>query len=206
MDITRFPLTWPFGWPRTGIAKMRRSEFGDHSIAECTQEIVRQLNLLRASSIVISTNLKIRGDGLPYSNQRQPNDPGVAVYFKLHRFVAAKVIYDDRVLACDKWDLVEDNLWSVAKHVDALRGQQRWGVGNIEQAFAGYTALPPGHPASPDPWWSVLGVGPTASEELIRDAYRALAKQWHPDMPGGDASKFHRIQAAYETALKERRP
>lgn len=199
MDVTRYPLSWPFGWPR--VTSRSRSEFGNHSIADCVDEIIRQLNLLRASNIVISTNLKVRGDGLPYSNQRQPDDPGVAVYFKLHRFVAAKVVYDDRVLACDKWGKVEDNLWAIAKHIDALRGQQRWGVGSVEQAFAGYQALPP----APDveAWWMVLGVERNAYVETIKAAYRAKAKATHPDT-GGDADAFSRVQAAYEAAMKDK--
>jgi len=198
MDVNRYPLTWPFGWARS--TSRNRSEFGNHSIADCIDEIIRQLNLLRASEIVISTNLKVRGDGLPYSTQRQPDDPGVAVYFKLRRFVAARVVYDDRVLACDKWGKVEDNLWAVAKHIDALRGQQRWGVGNVEQAFAGYQALPPA--AGPEPWWTVLGIERGAGLAEIRVAYRAKVKEAHPDA-GGNADAFNRVQQAYEAAMKE---
>jgi hypothetical protein len=201
-----YPLQWPFGWARTPIGKMRRSEFGNHSIAECTQEIIRQLNLLRAKSVVISTNLRVRNDGLPYSNQRQPDDPGVAVYFRLVKSFDPQQAHSgqaftDHVLACDRWDLVEDNLWAVAKHVDALRGQQRWGVGNVEQAFAGYQALPPA--SDPDAWWTVLHVERTADWDQIRDAYRLRVKQTHPDV-GGDQAEFIKIQRAYEAAAKER--
>jgi hypothetical protein len=57
------------------------------------------------------------------------------VYFKLHG--------KDRVLACDKWDRVADNIAAIAAHIDAIRRQDRYGVGTIDQAFAGYSALPP---------------------------------------------------------------
>ena len=73
---------------------------------------------------MISTNLKLRLDGLPRSDQATPADPGVAVYFELD----GKTI----VLACDKWNRVADNIYAIAKHVDALRGQDRWGVGTVE--------------------------------------------------------------------------
>ena len=201
MTIQAYPLAWPFGWPR--VSRVSSSNFGDHSIAECVDEIKRQLHLLGATGIVISSNLQLRQDGLPRSNQSQPRDVGAAVYFELPGRTPNNRPH--RVLACDRWIRVEDNLWAIARHIDALRGQQRWGVGSMDQAFAGYTALPPGHPASPDPWWSVLGVGPTASDALIRDAYRELAKKSHPDMQGGDTSEFQRIQQAYESALRERR-
>lgn len=150
--------------------------------------------LLGATSATISSNLELRQDGLPKSNQRQPNDVGVAVYFKLKK--------SDRVLACDKWARIEDNMWAIAKHIDALRGQQRWGVGSIDQAFAGCTALPAAGETSGETWWSVLGVNRTDSADLIRAAYRAKAKASHPDL-GGTTEDFQRIQQAWEQADKE---
>lgn len=64
-DISRYPLTWPFGWPRA--KRTVSSQFGNHSIFECVREIERQITMLRGTSIVISTNLLLRQDGLPRS-------------------------------------------------------------------------------------------------------------------------------------------
>jgi len=36
---------------------------------------------------------------------------------------------------------VSDNIAAIAAHIEALRAQERYGVGTIEQAFAGYSAL-----------------------------------------------------------------
>lgn len=193
MSNQAYPLSWPTAWPR--VKWRNRSNFGERSIAVCVDEILRQLSLLGATSTTISSNLELRQDGLPKSNQRQPSDVGVAVYFKLKKA--------DRVLACDKWARIEDNMWAIAKHVDALRGQQRWGVGSIDQAFAGYTALPAAGATTGESWWSVLEVNRTDSGDLIRAAYRAKAKVMHPDM-GGTADAFQRIQTAWEQAEKER--
>jgi len=54
---------------------------------------------------------------------------------------------------------------------------------------------------TPD-YYAVLGVGSDADQELIRSAYLALAKQYHPDSaaaasPKND-EKFHSVSEAYE--------
>lgn len=174
---TAFPLQWPAGWPR---AKYRqRAVFGKFSsrgwkeqatVANGRERLSGELDRLGARYSVLSTNLELRLDGLPRSNQAEPYDPGVAVYFQLEGKPIA--------LACDKWDRVADNIIALAKHIEALRGMDRWGVGTAAQAFAGYEALP-----APDPWWKTLGLtGPTRSEREIKDAYRkALLYFSYPD-------------------------
>ena len=51
-----------------------------------------------------------------------------------------------------------------------------------------------------DPY-KVLGLGPNASDEEVKTAYRKLAKKYHPDLNPGDetaAQKMQEINAAYE--------
>src|ERR1700722_11671287 len=52
------------------------------------------------------------------------------------------------------------------------------------------------HSFSLDPR-TVLGVGPDASLDEIRDAYRAKSKKHHPDL-GGDEWAFRMVSRAYE--------
>jgi hypothetical protein len=189
--ISNYPLTWPVGWARIPAHKRQPSQFADRSIAKAVQYVLEQVRLLNGKSVIVSTNLQLRNDGLPRSGQKRPDDPGAAVYFVLKG--------KPRVLACDKWTLVEDNLWAIGKHIEAIRGQDRWGVGTIDQAFAGYEALP----APKSTWWDILGVSQRATDGEVSVAYRSLAKTNHPDT-GGNQEEFLRIQGAYEQWKKER--
>lgn len=195
--ITAYPLSYPVGWARTPKHKITRSRFGTYRAPVTTwkaiQALQRELNLLGARNVIISTNLKLRNDGLPASSQREPDDAGAAVYFQLNK--------KPRVLACDKWKTVGENLYAIAKHVEALRGQERWGVGTLDQAFTGYAALPS---ETGQHWTSVLGLSLDSDAATITAKYRKLVveKNAHPDR-GGDADEFIRLTQARDEALAE---
>src|SRR3954469_1207873 len=158
----------------------------------CPCRLFREIDILSASSGVVSTNVETRADGMPRSDRRVPDDPGVAVYFKLHG--------KDRVLACDKWDRVADNIAAIAAHIDAIRRQDRYGVGTLDQAFAGYSALPPpGSSSSIRPWHEVLGLRAHASLAEAETEYRRRAKVAHPDN-GGSAERMAELNAAIAEA------
>ncbi len=201
-DITNFPLSYPVGQPRTPYYQRKRANFQKqgvpsmgvrsrkHSIAESARELENEIRRMGGKDMIISSNLKVKANGLPYSGQSRIDDPGVAVYFSWHK--------RDLVFACDKWIDIEDNLWAIVKHIEALRGQERWGVGSLDQAFAGYMALP-----DPDSkkWWEVLNVSQTANNEEIRRSYLNLVKQYHPDAgETGNAVMFDQVQKAYDLA------
>lgn len=50
--------------------------------------------------------------------------------------------------------------------------------------------------------YKVLGVDRDAGDDEVKDAYRKLAKEHHPDQ-GGDEEKFKEIQAAYDEITSE---
>ena len=58
-----------------------------------------------------------------------------------------------------------------------------------------------------DPY-SVLGVSPSASDDEIKKAYRALAKKYHPDVNNGSSEaelKMKEVNEAYSAVMKMRR-
>lgn len=214
MGTQRYPLAWPVGWQRTPGQRRKRARFEQKverayttgtetkyykqgaalSVYAATLRLTTELTRLGAREPVISTNLVLRLDGLPRSDQREPADPGVAVYFKL----AGK----PRTLACDRWDRVADNLAAVAAHIHAIRAVDRYGVGTLEQAFAGYAQLSTGSP--PEEWWKVLECEPDAPLDEVERQFRKFSRLAHPDMPGGSHAAMTRLTEARERARQER--
>ena len=205
MTVTAYPLQWPDKVPRTPDYERRNARFGKETraggltgtrsltVAEATARLTHQLGLMDANTVTVSTEMKLRQDGLPHSGIRPPDDPGVAVYFRL--------LARPYCLPCDRWDRVADNLAAVAAHIGAMRGMERWGVGSVEQAFAGYMALPEPEP-DPD-WWDVLHVPRDAELTEITAAYREKARTTHPDR-GGGTDAMARLNHAMDQARSER--
>ena len=193
-NISAYPLTWATVYPRTPQHKRKEARF-EVSFAVARDQLLHELELLDAFAVIIFSNIQLRRDGLPYATFREPDDSGVAVYFRIKK--------KNYVLCCDRWLKVKDNLRAIGLHIAAMRGMERWGVGSLEQAFMGYQALPPGADFSQTKWWEVLGVDVRASGDEVKTAYRKLARKYHPD--GGsssDSEKMTAINAAYEEAKK----
>ncbi len=105
------------------------------------------------------------------------------------------------------------NLNAIAKHIEALRGMDRWGVGSVERAFASYAALPPpgAAAASMRTWRELFSID--ASQSLsgdMREAvlalcekrYRDKARTAHLDAGGSDAAMAE-LNLAIEAARAE---
>ena len=203
----RYPLSWPIGWPRTPAGRRSRAKFSKKSymtgrsdaltVPQGLRRLQDELDRLKARDIIVSTNVELNSFGEPRGGRRDPQDPGVAVYFKLSG--------KDRVLACDHWDRTADNLAAVAAHIECLRGIDRYGVGTLDQAFAGYDALPPPGATAKIPWRKVFGFASDThvSSSMIDDFYKTLAKQFHPDLQGGSTEAMAMLNAARDEALEE---
>lgn len=185
-----YPLEWPEGYPRT--RNPERSRFNT-TFTVARDGLVEELQRMRASHVVISTNVPIKGNGLPYANRKQPDDPGVAVYFYWRKA--------QHVLACDRWRTVAENLQALRKSVEAMRGLERWGAsGILERAFSGFQRL---NAPQQEPWWEILGVSQNADWSTVLSAYKHRRSEAHPDR-GGTTEEYHRIEKAFGRANIER--
>lgn len=197
--ITASPLTWPDGWKRTRTQE--RSRFGKWqkpvSIAHATTFVLEELQRMGIGNwdVIISTDLKLRQDGLPYSNQRDPDDKGASVWWKDGK--------EKRVIALDKYDRIADNIYAIGKTIEAMRGIKRWGGGEIlDRTFTGFTALP--NPDAQPCWRDVLNYHGNSLEQA-NTAYKVARAAAHPDK-GGDADRFYIINQAWSAAEKELNP
>jgi hypothetical protein len=213
----RYPLHWPENWKRTpssarqsprwhatreksyttGEPGQQKTTYyrqkSDLSITDAIARLTVEMRRIgiREDDWLISSNVPTRLDGLPYSNARTPDDPGVAVYFRFKK--------QDSVLACDAWRTVAGNIAAIAAHLEATRAIDRYKVGTLEQMFLGYQALP----AKGQTWRSSLGFKPddVVSEETINVAFRTKARTAHPDVPGGSHDAMASLTAAHREAM-----
>lgn len=187
MTIEAYPLAWPAGWNRTPTFRRQPGAF-KVTLATARDGLLQEIRQLGGRHPVLSSNMMLRQDGLPYASQRKPEDPGIAVYFD----------YKGRQMcfACDKYSGVESNARAIQLSIAAIRGLGRWGASDmLDRAFTGFVALP----SNSSHWSDVLGVPRTAGKDEIEAAYRRLRSQHHPDK-GGDGDQFQRIQQAYAEA------
>ncbi len=195
MNAQAFPLTWPDTMPRS---KNKAESRFKTQLTAALKNVRGSLNLFasdtgrRVESLVISSNVTL--------GVERPADSGVAVWF----------VWDEMqvCIAVDRYAKVEDNLQAIHHIIEARRTEMRHGGLHIVRAtFRGFTALPA--PAGKS-WREVLGlntrhkgIADPVSRSIIEQAYRNLAKEAHPDAPGGSHDRMAELNAAKEQALKE---
>lgn len=195
---TAYPLQWPDGWPRQKHREndtVFRGKIYGLTMARARDQLMAELQRLNATGLVISSNVQLRQDGLPYSEQRRIADPGVAVYFQLKK--------RPMVMAQDRYVSVAGNMRSIGLAIEAMRQLARHGGGTMmERAFSGFAAIAP--PDWKKPWREVFGVPADwrGDADTLPAIYREKAKIRHPDY-GGSATVMAELNIAYEEAKKE---
>ena len=186
MPAQDYPLKWPQGWPRTTTG-MRRSAPYKTSLEAAAKELVADIGRMRGRDITVSSNLRA-GLGKKMT-ESEVRDPGVAVYWTDKNG-------HPRVMACDHWYRLRDNVRAIGLTIGALRQIERCGAtGMLDRALDGFKALP----AAPD-CWELLGIPKGSIKAEIRDRFRELSATRHPDR-GGDSQAFAQITGAYHEAM-----
>lgn len=192
-----FPLDWPVGYKRTESYKRRGSQF--KQTMENAQKFLRQeVARLGGTGLIVSTNIPVRNDGGLYADwmKKKIDDPGVAIFFRYKG--------QDITMCADQYSRIWENIYALGKTIESIRAIERYGASEfMQRAFSGFTALPESSVIiTPQKWWQVLEVSPTASEDEIKSAYRKKAIETHPGK-GGTAEQFVIIQNAYQEGLNK---
>lgn len=146
--------------------------------------LARELDYLDARNVVIEADFReqdLRLDGLPRSNARQPQHPGVRIAFESKH---GPLVYATD--SCERW---EHNVRSIALGLESLRAVDRYGVTKRGEQYTGWKAI-----------GGSAGVSTVEEARDLIDGYggeRQAVKATHPDH-GGDAVAFGQVQAARE--------
>ncbi|MBL1177638.1 J domain-containing protein [Pantanalinema sp. GBBB05] len=218
----RYPLRYPDGVERTPRDKRQMfqplSRWRCQSVGDARDCLLSALKTLGAKNVTVSSNVPVNGHGKLSGNSREPEDVGVAVYFRLDK--------TEMELCCDRWLELKDNLQALSIQVEILIAQREIEGSVLMQK----SRTPHQHGKSeasrqqkhqrqarprdrgtysqgqqrqtpPARWADTLGVKPTDSLEAIRKAYRLLARKHHTDV-GGDEEMMKRINNAWEEAKR----
>lgn len=206
MDFRFRPLlVWPYPVTRDRFSVPFKAPY-----PKTIELLAREIEALDGSGAIIAAGWRevdIRQDGIPRSNAPLPAHPGVELSFdsRFGRLVYATDRYEARWSSdMPGW---QANLRAIALSLVALRAVDRYGVSNRGQQYAGWKALPgivlgAGDPQTADEAFEVLreaaGLSPADADlHDVRQLYRLAVKRTHPDIEGGDAERFRRVEVAY---------
>lgn len=189
----RYPLHWPDDQPRTPRSEQERGRYSV-SFSNSLCDLLYELSLMRATSVVVSSNVTLRRDGMPRAGAaKRVDDPGVAVYWARDG--------NEYVVACDSYRAVRSNLRAIGLTIHHLRRLEAAAPAFIAgRAYQGFSRLPVN--SHQKGWWQVLGVERGVDKDAIKEAYRAQAKVCHPDY-GGTDQQMADLNRARSEGLKE---
>jgi hypothetical protein len=162
--------------------------------------LFRETGMLGATRVVLQVDLQqsqIRRDGLPKEGAAYGSNPGVIVSFDSR--------HGPLRYATDVFTTWRSNLRAVALGLEDLRAVDRYGISKRGEQYRGWTAIASATPgrgpfatrADAETWMRLC-----AREHHIGGwsdwggLYRLLAKEMHPDVPGGSADLWERLDAA----------
>lgn len=213
-------------WPREFTQHRKRGAFKNISYADTIIRLKREIGKLGAASAVIQiaveeADIQIK-HGLPRSSA-SPKHPGVVLAFRSK--------FGDLSFPCDALTEWQANLRCIVLYMEEKRRLSRYNVGQLEQEYRGFKALPPGSGVSGDgavhhgAEWANTEAAATfiinvaimpkvASGFDIKTAiehphvltawWREAAKRAHPDADGSEAlmSKVNRAREYIKAVAK----
>lgn len=208
LTATFRPMETPLAPPKKG---QRRSQFRT-TPGVVYHKLAKEIEHLGGRQVIIEAGydvFDIRNDGWPRSNAR-PSHSGVRISFQSQ--AAGPLSFE-----CNTYTAIDDNLHAIAKTLEALRAVERHGAVKGGQQYREWKQLPEQPKPVADPLEKAAQVfadacGVSAGVVVLtapgfrylEEAYRAGAKRWHPDTPGGDAAKMAALNDARDILRRHR--
>jgi len=188
------------GWPGERTRNRQRARF-NAKFNRTLDDLQRELAQLQARQVVIQIDAnasEIRRDGMLRSDAKVKG-PGVVLSFNSK--------HGPLSYPCDTYHDWQDNLRAIALALGALRAVDRYGVTKRAEQYKGWQKLP----APPDQALTlpeasgvieaIIGTRVDWREPYQSNAIRRCEQMTHPDLPGGDATRFKRVQTARAVIL-----
>lgn len=193
MDLTfKSPLEWPKGWPQTpknmrGFENGFKAQMTLKEAASFLSEEVAQCSL--ANAVLTCDVADMMNDR---QRKRLSEESGACLRFRYEG-----TLY---TLACDRWYLLEHNLYALHLALRNLNNVVRWGVASFPRAFKGFEAMIMASDGEKQDlpltdWQRELGLGPTATLEDAQATYRRRAK-----LAGTNEEALMKLNLAMERA------
>lgn len=183
-QVSEQRLCWPETKPRA--AQRIDGAFKGHEVASVENRIGWEMARWGIRAYIISRN-----------NQRLfAGDPGAALWWTDRQG-------ELRVLACDKYKKLANNLRAIQITLEAMRGLERWGAYTAEQAAEGARLALPAPDSDSVPDWRKLfghidGIPNDKQLVLVEHDYRAKSRE-----ANGNAERQKILNLAIEAARKE---
>jgi len=174
-------LNWPENIPRTPADKREHCKKFQSDIQTTRSDLASEMDLMGVEEWRVE---EVSGSG---------GDPGVVVRWRVDG--------NEYAAACDYYTTKTDNLRETYHWIKETRMREKRHTSTAADSFAA-ARLPTGNaPVDQQaPPHVILGVSEGASDDEIREAYRDLVKERHPDV-GGSGSEFQAVREAYEELM-----
>ena len=187
-------------WPGDPTAPHKQKD-GPFAVAysKLLDDLERELTAIRAKDIVIQgywQREQIRNDGWPRSGQN-PSGPGIILSF----LKKGKPIS----MPCDTYKQWQQNLRAINLTLTALRAINRYGVTQRDEQYKGFAKLEAPKNTAAEALQFIVTLIEWSPDHVKADleaAYKAAARQAHPDLNGGSHEMFVRLQQHYQTLKK----
>lgn len=169
-----YPLKLPKNWTSTPASSRQFNSNFPRTLtfAEAIRFLEDELSRLKADAVTCYSNYQnLNNERL---RKKLGNDTGISIHIKTSR--------GSYLIACDKWNLPEQNIYALHLTLRALLNMEEWGAITLAHALHCFSAegnvvIKEEFSNALPEWMQTLGIGPTATLDDAHALYRYKVKQ-----------------------------